>query len=161
MNPLRALPLCLLLGIAPAMADVVSLTDSGSFYDAVPVLGRNQSVTDFRATTAGTVTITLSDVNFTSVLQSLRLDLNSGGTHLQTVTGPGALYLTVSAQQVFSTSIFGIAQGARSLGLYTLDVQFSPMNSVPLPASLWLLATGLACASRLLRKQAIVTVHTA
>ena len=127
----------------PAGAGIVELTSS--YHNSVLVNGVTISVTDFHVASAGTVTLALTDIRWTELLQSLSTYVSSAGKTLYTRDSAGALTFNVSAGQVFSTSVLAFAMPSRSIGLFAMDLRFVPLtNAVPLPLSIWLLMSGLA-----------------
>jgi hypothetical protein len=134
----------------PAFADLIQPNDQlvsvqDNYHDAVFVAGSNLRIIALQAPSAGTMTLTLADIGWIDLLQSLQMNVSSDGVSLMSRTGPGALSISVQAQQVITTSIFAIAGRARDMGLYTLDVRFvQSASTVPLPAAAWLLLTGLS-----------------
>jgi hypothetical protein len=126
------------LSAASARADSV-------IYDGVGFLVGSESFKDsFRVDTAGTVTITLSNIAWPEELANLSLVLSSANGALGPVMQPGTESFKVQAGDVFA-QWFGTAQGPMNAGVYGLTVSFEPSSSpVPLPTSVALLLSGLA-----------------
>jgi MYXO-CTERM domain-containing protein len=115
------------------------LYDSSGF-----IQGQQSFVQGFDLTSAGTVTVTLSNIPWLDTISGLDCFLStangaiggsmSAGTESFDV-GPGMLY----------AHWFGDARGAFGLGVYGLNIVFqaSGQTPVPLPTSLILLLSGL------------------
>jgi hypothetical protein len=136
---------CLLFAAVPwlpASAGIVELTST--YHNSVLVNGSAISVTDFHVASAGTVTLALTDIRWTDLMQSLSTYVSSAGKTLYSRNSAGALTFNVSAGQVFSTSVLAFTMPSRSIGLFAMDLRFAPATSaVPLPLSVWLLMSGL------------------
>ncbi|MGD0492609.1 MAG: PEP-CTERM sorting domain-containing protein [Steroidobacteraceae bacterium] len=126
-----------LLPSAAVRADTV-LYDSAGF-----VQGSQSFVQSFNITTAGTITMTLTDIPWLDAVSDLTgfLTTTSGvvgqafsGSETMSV-GPGTIY----------AHWFGDAQGTYDLGVVGVNISFQPsvITAVPLPASLCLLLSGV------------------
>lgn len=124
-----------------------ALADTMLLADTTLVRGTSSATFSFDAPTAGTVTATLSNLPWPSSLKSLDFAATTSSdvvsswsaldsanqTHTESfLVGPGTYFAHVMAA----------AQGDLDLGLYSLNLTFSP-NVVPLPASNWMLLTGV------------------
>jgi hypothetical protein len=114
---------------------------------------------------AGTVNVTLNDLNWpakaslsffastdSSVLTSTS-DPTNPNSYQFALTGAGAFYAHISGVAGASS-----IQGLPNFGLFGVAITFAPAASpVPLPASVWLLATGLAglLGAGLVRRRAV------
>lgn len=156
-NPLRKLAtLCALAGFALHCSTAsATLIDLGpSYSDTVPVIGSNLSVTEFRAPTAGVVTLTVVDDGLGALLQSLETYISTNGVTKYTLTGPGSLVFTLESQQRFAASIYSVAKPSPGYGAYDLRVDFAAQAvSVPLPAGAGLLISGVAGLAGLRRRR--------
>ena len=122
-----------------------ALADTMLLSDTTLVRGTSSAVFSFDAPTAGMVTATLSNLPWPDSLKTLdfaattssdvvsswsALD-SSNQTHTESfLVGPGTYFAHVMAT----------ATGDLNLGLYSLNLTFSP---VPLPASDWMLLAGV------------------
>lgn len=142
----------LALYAAPASATLIDL--GPSYSDTAPVIGSNLSVTEFKAPTAGVVTLTVIDDKLGALLQSLETYISTNGVTKYTLTGPGSLVFTVESQQRFAASIYAVAKPSPGYGAYDLRVDFAAQAvSVPLPAGAWLLVSGVAGLTGLRRRR--------
>jgi len=124
-----------LMSVCPAAADVV-------MYDGTGFLQGQQSFSEsFAVYGPGTLTVTLTNVDWPQSLASLNLVMSTPGGLLGAEMGPGTeTFKVAGAGQIYS-QWFGTAQGPMDVGVYSLKVEFAP---VPLPASIGLLLSGLA-----------------
>jgi hypothetical protein len=108
------------------------------------IFGSQASSFEVLAPGAGTLTLRLADLVFTSELQSLSADLSTATQLLAGLQGPGTLIWEVGAAGKYFATISGVAGGQFQLGLASFVVEFEPVLApVPLPAGLWLLLTGI------------------
>ena len=113
-------------------------------YDGSGFLNGQQSfVQSFNITGPGTLTVSLTNVDWPQQLSSLNMVLSStGGSLLGPEMGAGTDSFHVDSGLVYA-QWFGTAQGPLDTGLYSLNVQFLPTATpVPLPASIALFAVG-------------------
>jgi hypothetical protein len=100
---------------------------------------------DFVSSTAGTVTLTARTFAWGDLLSVLTINVFIEGAAPLVLNGTGTLVFEVGANQVFSTSLRMTATGPRGYGMAGFDLSFVPLVApVPLPAGVWLLASGLA-----------------
>jgi hypothetical protein len=111
--------------------------------------GATSQTVAFDVASGGTVDVHLTDLGWPDPLQSLSFfastatavlpsDLIAPNTYEFSLTGAGAFYAHIA----------GVAGAARivglpNFGLYGVDVSFTPLATVPLPAGFSLLASGL------------------
>jgi hypothetical protein len=141
----RQLTATTILGLSAWIFSLGSAQASTVIYDGVGFLTGTQSFTDsFSVATAGTVTVTLSNIAFPEELASLSLMLSSpSGGALGSQMQAGTESFHVQAGDVFA-QWFGTAQGPMNSGVYALKIAFDPASSpVPLPTSIALLLSGL------------------
>jgi hypothetical protein len=94
---------------------------------------------------AGTVTITLRDLQWPDPFTTLSLALTDSRSSLAQLAAPGALTFDVSSPGQYFAFVFGQAQGALNMGLYSIHVSLAPsVAPVPLPAAAWLMLSGFA-----------------
>lgn len=109
------------------------------------VQGSLASATPFSVPGAGTVTAILSDLDWPARLASLTFAATTPTSVLASLNGPGQVSFNVSGPGVYSAVVGAVASPTSFLGLgwYSMTVDFAP--AVPLPASVWLLLSGLGC----------------
>ena len=114
-------------------------------YDGIGFLQGTQSFVDsFDLPSAGTLTVTLSDIAWPQPLADLDLLVTSTKGALGPETGAGTYTFNVNGGDVFA-EWFGTAQGPLNAGVYSLKIDFQPNAlPVPLPTSALLLLSGLA-----------------
>lgn len=132
------------LAVAPhARADNILLAQT------TLVTGTVSTVDSFTATSAGTVTVNLQSLNWPTSLNALSFSATSANQVLASWSGTGlasdVATFDVTAGTYF-THIIATAGGVLDMGLYSMMLTFSPSGSpppVPLPASGWMLLTGV------------------
>jgi hypothetical protein len=118
-------------------------------YDASGFLqGTESFVESFNLPSAGTLTVTLSNVDWLAPLASLNLLVSSPNGKLGPEMGAGTSTFAVQSGEV-SAQWFGTAQGPLNTGVYAVRIEFQPAAGipVPLPTSLVLLLSGLVLLS--------------
>ena len=136
-----ALPLLALAALwsVPSHADQVLLETSPL------VQGFLASATPFTVSAPGTVTVTLTDLDWTQKLASLTFAVTTPGSVLDSMSAAGQSSFTVSTAGVYSAVVGALAApaspGSLAIGWYSLNISFAP--AVPLPASSWLLLSGV------------------
>jgi len=142
-RPLGLLGL-MVLGVCArvALADMVLLSETSL------VSGSQSAVYSFVTPGAGTVAITISNINWPQPLSSLSMVAATPSSVLSSwASGNGesspTLYFKVTNSGQYFADVNAIASGLLDLGVYSLSVTFIPAaNPVPLPASGWLLLAG-------------------
>lgn len=119
------------------------------------VSGSVSTVDSFTAPSAGTVTVTLQSLNWPTALNALSFSATSATQVLASWNGTGlasdVATFDVGAGTYF-THVMANAGGTFNLGLYSMMLTFAPNTSpVPLPASGWMLLTGLFALAGLAR----------
>jgi hypothetical protein len=129
-----------------ALAGYRSASASEVLYDRTGFVSGQQSfVLPMDLSGPGTLTITLSNVAWPEQLANLNLLLGTASGMMGTEMGAGTETFHIATGGRVFAQWFATAQGPLSLGLYSLDVRFQPSAAtVPLPASLGLLASALA-----------------
>jgi hypothetical protein len=127
-----------LLSLPAAHAGTV-LYDSANF-----IQGQESFTQSFNVATAGTLTVTLSNVPWLDTLQGLTFFVTSGSGVVGSPMGVGTESLSLTAGTYFA-HWFGDADGQYQLGVDDLKIEFTPLTpaTVPLPGSLGLLLGGL------------------
>jgi len=134
--------MALLAGPIAARAGTV-LYDSSGFIE-----GQQSFVQGFDLTSAGTITVTLSNIPWLDTISGLDCFLTTANGAIGTSMGPGTESFNVGPGMVYA-HWFGDANGSFGLGVYGLDIVFQSNGQmpsgtpVPLPTSLILLLSGL------------------
>jgi hypothetical protein len=124
-----------------------ALADTLLLADTTLVKGTSAATFSFDAPSAGTVTATVSNLPWPSSLQTLSFQATSASDTLSSWSALGGADQTGTesfhvGQGTYFAHIMAVAQGNLDLGLYSLNLTFSP-NVVPLPTSNWMLLTGI------------------
>jgi hypothetical protein len=109
------------------------------------VSGSSSQTVPFQITSAGTLTVTLDNLPLGQRLDSLSFMMSTATTPMQSSWTPVANTDTESFKVgpgTYFAHIMGDAGGSLDLGIYGLYVSFQP-TVVPLPASGWMLLTGV------------------
>jgi hypothetical protein len=101
-------------------------------------------VTPLQLDTAGSLSLTVTDMNFPESLGALSFAVTDANTLLKSMDGPGVMTLDVAGPVTLYADVFATAQGAANVGLFNLQIAFTSVAPVPLPASGLLLAMILA-----------------
>lgn len=145
----RSLKLALLASVALAGLSLAPHAQAESILLAQTTLvsGTVSTVDSFTAPTAGTVTVNLQSLNWPAPLSALSFSATSASQVLASWNGTGLTSdiatFSVSSGTYFAHIMATAAQGAQGpldLGLYSVLLTFTP---VPLPASGWMLLTGM------------------
>lgn len=127
-----------MLPLKASRADVV-LYDSTSLIE-----GQQSFVQAFSVATAGTLTVTLSNIPWLDTITNLTCFLSTTTGKLGGAMGGGTETFDVGAGTIYA-HWFGAAQGAYNIGVLGMKVVFQASNvtPVPLPASFIALLSGL------------------
>ncbi len=110
------------------------------------VVGSESTVDSFVAPTAGTVSVTLYNLKWPAPLSALSFSATSANQVLTSLSGTNlksdSATFDVGAGTYFA-HIMATAGGTLDLGLYSMMMTFTPTSPVPLPASGWMLLTGM------------------
>ena len=145
----------LLAGTAAFSANASTvLYDSSNF-----VQGQQSFVQAFDITTAGTLTVSLSDIPLWDAVSGLGAFVTTSNSVLTSTAGAksmgaGTASFSVGPGMVY-THWFGDAAGAYGVGLTGLSVQFQPGAPVPLPGTLGSMLCGLGLLLGWQRRQAL------
>lgn len=103
----------------------------------------------FTVNKAGAVTVTLESLAWPASLGALSFSATSASQVLASWNGTGLSSDTATfdvAAGTYFTHVFAAASGTLNLGLYSMLLTFTPTSgppTVPLPASGWMLLTGI------------------
>jgi len=135
-------------GIFAAAALCASIRTVGAaevLYDASGFVQGQQSFVDsFYLSDPGTLTITLSNIAWPQALAELDLLVSNANGAIAPEMSAGTESFNITGGGRYFAQWFGVAQGPLDLGVYGISMSWQPVTSVPLPASLSLLLSGLA-----------------
>jgi hypothetical protein len=153
MNTTKTMRLSLKSGLLVPMALTGLAVAPHAWADSLPapqstmVSGTETTTDDFSVSEAGTVTVTLNNLGWGAPLSALSFQASSATQVLATMSASGALKSDTITFNVdpgsYFANIMATASGSMELGLYSLQMTFSPTPTVPLPSSGWLLLTGM------------------
>jgi len=123
---------------SPARAGTV-LYDSAGF-----IQGQQSFAQSFDITTAGTITVTLSNISWLDTISNLNVFMSTSSGLIGSTMGVGTETLNVQPGELYA-HWFGDASGSNNLGVYGLEITYQPncTTPVPLPLSFILLLSGL------------------
>jgi len=108
----------------------------------------------------GKLSITVSDLQWPQALSSLSFTISNTTTVLARWAGVGRLDFDVISPGALFATVFASPDSSVGVGLYHINVAFAagPVGpTVPLPASMWLLLSGVCGFAALRGKHATVT----
>jgi hypothetical protein len=126
------------LSFSPALADSV-LYDSSGF-----IQGQQSFVQSFDIKTAGTLTVSLSDIPWLDTISNLNFFVTTASGTLGTPMGAGTESMNVGPGMLYA-HWYGDANGVFGVGAFGIKLTFQPNDAtpVPLPGALVLLLSGL------------------
>jgi hypothetical protein len=140
---IRGLFLSMLCCVGAAASVCSSAKASEVLYDSAGFIQGQQSFEQsFELTGPGTLTVTLSNINWPTSLASLNMLVASSDGMLGPQMGEGTDDFKFEGGIIFA-QWFGTAQGPLDTGLYGVKISWTP-TAVPLPMSIALLASGVA-----------------
>ena len=143
--PLRTVYAALTLSLVAALIPLRSVQAETVIYNSAGFIQGQQSfVQSFDITTAGTVTVTLSNIPWLDTISGLNCFLTTSSGLLAPSMGVGTESMNVEPG-VYYAHWLGDANGGYGVGVYGLDITFQPSGVTPvaLPTSSILLLSGL------------------
>lgn len=120
------------------------------------------TVTQLDLTSAGTLNISLKDLAWPDIAQALSFSLSSPTEVItrQSTSGTSPLVLSydVTGPMTLFASVYAAPRATARAALYHMNISFTSVAPVPLPAGVWLLLSGLAGLGAMSRKR--VSRHT-
>jgi hypothetical protein len=139
----RFLPILMLLLCCGLISVNVARADTVMYDTSSLIVGEGGGTQALDLNTAGTLTITVTNIPFLDVVQDLTSFLSTtGGVVGSKMYTPGTESINVGPG-IYYANWFGNAQGTFNEGVVGVQIQFQAANAVPLPASLLLLVSGL------------------
>jgi hypothetical protein len=157
---LLSIGLCVIAALAASgRAGAAQVLYNGSGF----VTGQQSFVQSFNITGPGTLTVSLTNVNWPEQLASLNLLVSSSSGLMGPETGAGTDIFHLKGGGTVFAQWFGNAQGPLDTGVYSMNIQFTPsyVNVVPLPASVALMISGLALLAWQRRQRGVHSEHPA
>jgi hypothetical protein len=138
---------CLFAGVFVAGSASVAHADALLLSENVMVTAPGAPrVQSLGTVSAGTLTMSVTDLLWPQALQSLSFSINSNQGVLQKLTGVGSLSYLVTGPMTLFAGVYAQPNGGNGVGLYHVNVTFvaAAAPPVPLPAAGWLLLSGIA-----------------
>jgi hypothetical protein len=141
---LRHLFAATLIGIGGWMLPVGAQADTVLYDSAGFIQGQQSFVQSFDITTAGTLTVTLSNIPWLDTIADLNCFLTTATGVLGSSMGVGTESMSVQPGMIYA-HWFGDANGQYGVGVYGVKIMFQPngITTVALPPSLVLLLSGM------------------
>jgi hypothetical protein len=141
---LRHIIAATLIGVCACMIPVAAQADTVLYDSAGFITGQQSFVQSFDITTAGTLTVTLSNIPWLDTIAGLNGFVSTATSVLGSSIGVGTESMSVQPGMIYA-HWFGDANGAYGLGVYGVKIMFQPngVTAVALPRSLVLLLSGL------------------
>lgn len=108
------------------------------------ITGTQSIVLPFRISAGmpgGTVSVSLVDLGWPGIMSSLSFSASTSTSLLAQLASPGSMTFDVAGAGTYFATVYGIADPNFGVGLYSLNLSYSP---VPLPGAAWLLLSGVA-----------------
>jgi hypothetical protein len=101
-------------------------------------------------TSAGMLTVTIADLAFPQLLDSLSFAISNSNQELLRQVGAGSLHYVVSGPMTLFANVYAVPNALAGSGLYHINVSFAPAV-VPLPSAALLFLSGFAGMTRFTR----------
>jgi hypothetical protein len=99
------------------------------------VFGNSASIVQLVIPTAGVLSLSWTDLDFSSSLATLDVGLSSATKNMGDFQSGGSTTLTLNGPVTLYAAIFATAQGSMDVGLYHVSASFMPaVAAVPLPS---------------------------
>ena len=133
-----ALALCAQIGHASVIPDASAVSGSSgmSLYSGSKlVFGNSASILQLVIPAAGVLSLSWTDLDFSSSLATLDIGLSSATSNMGDFQSSGSTTLTLNGPVTLYAAIFATAQGSMDVGLYHVSASFMPaVAAVPLPS---------------------------
>jgi hypothetical protein len=145
--------LCLSMSSAHAAMITTPLYETTTLVSAPTI-----TVTQLDLTSAGTLQISLNDLAWPELAQSLSFSLSTPTSVIErqstSGTTPTLFSYEVTGPMTLFASVYAAPRATARAALYHMNISFTSVAPVPLPAGVWLLLSGLAGLSAMSRKLA-------
>lgn len=152
----------LLLGCLSTSVQAEAVTEKLFESTVLVTASTSMNLTDLNLSSPGKLTISLNDLAWPALLDTLSFSLTDATHVLQTfaATGPTNTWtFNVSAPGTYYGTIFAKPSAAARAGMYHATYSYESVAPVPLPAAAWLLFSGIAGLAAFKPKQKLSPVQ--
>lgn len=143
-------------GAMTAHAETVATT---LFQSTTMVTSANINLTELDLTTPGTLSVSLTDLDWPSALNALSFTLFDA-THVVGTQGSGTWTFDIASPSTLFASVFAAPDSSAKAGLYNVQISYlATAAPVPLPATAWFLLSGVAGLAALRPKQKLSQMY--
>jgi hypothetical protein len=136
-----------ILAVAGAVAAPLAQADSLLLAESGHISGQQLTSFSFNAPSAGTFTVSLTNLAWPERLSALSFALGTAGNgKLASLDSEGQMNFDISSAGTYYALVAGTAQGRWNVGMYSLNISFAQLGGptpVPLPGALMLLFSAL------------------